>query len=272
MGYSIYAEPDDALLAKFDVLLQDHPRDERRFQTFFEDHPEFLHTPFLLNHGLHCDALLSQFRLRTDLTTDFAYLTKSSNVWWLVLVEIEPPSLPLFTRATAVQPTAEMTKRLAQIDDWELAFKESKSSVLESLGPLLRPLTDNQVDLRRVLICGRSEEPLADHRARNRLNSLGGPDVSILTYDSLRRSYLRGRNELKNVLSIRKGRFHFKRLHIEPPLMFAYMSPHELRLSKADKAKLKAWDYQIDAWETGQLLKVNEKYPDLAVNKARNLL
>jgi hypothetical protein len=263
-------KPDETLLKQFDAMLADTPDDERAFQAFLEQHPEFLHTPFLLNHGLHCQAILSQFRLTTALTTDFAYLTKSTNVWWLVLVELEPSSVPLFTSgSTTITPTAELSKRLAQLDSWEYAFKKSKAEILRPLIPLLRPLSDNQVEIRTVLVCGRSGHLLRDPETRDRLVQYEGTKRRILTYDSLRRAYEAGQNRKKNVLSIRKDRIHFKHLWVEPSTMFAYMDSNELKLSAEDKRQLKAWDYQIDEWEQGQALRVNEKYVDVATRLAR---
>lgn len=75
--------------------------------------------PFLLNHQLHFGAVISQFRIDTTLTADFCYLTKSTGNWWLVLVEVERPDIPLFrNNKLQLTPTAEFSERFAQIQAW----------------------------------------------------------------------------------------------------------------------------------------------------------
>jgi Domain of unknown function (DUF4263) len=123
--------------------------------------------PYIQNHGLHCRAVISKYRLNTALTTDFVCLTKNSNVWWLVLIEIEPPSVPLFNKAANLQPTAALSQRLAQVDTWERAYRTQPEEILRPLRPLLQPLSDNRVELRTVLICGRDEARLKDPAARD---------------------------------------------------------------------------------------------------------
>jgi hypothetical protein len=140
-------------------LLEAPATDERSMQAFLEEHPEFLYTPYLLNHGLHRDALISQFRLSTSLTTDFAYLTKSSNLWRLVLVELEPPSVQIFLTDGQATPSAEFTKRKTQLDEWRDAVRTQKTEILRPLLPLLRPMDRNRVEFHYLLVIGRSPEP-----------------------------------------------------------------------------------------------------------------
>jgi antiviral defense system Shedu protein SduA len=112
--------------------------------------------PFLLNHQLHFDAVVSQFRHNTNLTADFCYLAKSTASWWLVLIEIEPPDVPLF-RANKLRliPTAEFTERIAQIQDWRDTVSPESTQVIAQLDAIRKSLTRNVVHFRYVLIVGR---------------------------------------------------------------------------------------------------------------------
>ena len=53
--------------------------------------------PFLLNHYLHMNCVISKFKLGNEFVTDFAYLTKSSDYWEFVLVELEDAKKKIFT-------------------------------------------------------------------------------------------------------------------------------------------------------------------------------
>lgn len=57
----------------------------------------FIPMPFLLNHHLHMNCVISKFKLGNEFVTDFAYLTKSSDYWEFVLVELEDAKMKIFT-------------------------------------------------------------------------------------------------------------------------------------------------------------------------------
>lgn len=69
--------PKNPTLSQYRKLLDDEDVSEEKVQEFLEKHSELIPAPFLLNHGIHFDAVLSKFRISTDLTTDFCYLTAS---------------------------------------------------------------------------------------------------------------------------------------------------------------------------------------------------
>src|SRR5438874_9676978 len=88
----------DRLVPAFRRLLANPSTGESEVQSFLEGHSELIPTPFLSNHGLHFGAVISKLPLDTSLISDFAYLTKSSRRWDLVLVELEDPGKPIFTK------------------------------------------------------------------------------------------------------------------------------------------------------------------------------
>lgn len=155
-GYLFGVKPRPRLIDEFKKLISKNGLHEGRYQEFLEEHPEFLMQPFLLNHQLHFDAIISQFRLNTDITADFCYLTKSTCTWWVVLIEIERPEIPLFlSKKKRLIQTAEFTERLAQIQEWKDAVSESRDQIIARVESMRRPLGYNPVYFKYVLIIGR---------------------------------------------------------------------------------------------------------------------
>jgi len=252
--------PDASIAERFNDLLQHENPRESLFQSFLEKYPEFLLTPFLLNHHVHGSALISQFRLGTTLTADFAYLTKSSIKWRLVLVEIERPNIDLFlSNNDQITPTAAFNKRIAQIHEWMSEVRRNSGPIFRALDSLRRPAEKNAIDVRYLLIVGRSAQSFKNQRYADRLLDLGGNDLQISTFDSLSRHYSSGQAEKKNILALRKGIVHFKYLHVPPSQMLAHMYPHELSLTVPQANRLRSWGYDIPAWKSGRLLSINGK-------------
>jgi hypothetical protein len=250
-GFVSGANPRPDLIKRFKKLINTQGLSESRYQAFFEEHPEFLMQPFLLNHQLHFDAIVSQFRLTTNLTADFCYLTKSTASWWLVLVEIEPPDVPLF-RANKLRliRTADFNERIAQIEDWRDAVSLNGPQIIAGLDAIRKPLTRNPVHFRYVLIVGR--DPIGrEEEAWRRIDQLNGFDLRILTYDSLLRNYEERRGRRCNIIGLNKGKVRFKNLNVRPDNMLAYMPPSDLLLTEDDKAKLRRWKLSIAPFEAG---------------------
>lgn len=53
-------------------------------------------TPHMLNHQLHYNFFISKLPLGQKYKTDFVYLTKSSDSWWIVLMELENQHKKMF--------------------------------------------------------------------------------------------------------------------------------------------------------------------------------
>ena len=80
----------------FDVI-EKNGNTENQIQEFLEENTIFIPMPFLLNHYLHMNCVISKFKLGNEFVTDFAYLTKSSDYWEFVLVEFEDAKKKIFT-------------------------------------------------------------------------------------------------------------------------------------------------------------------------------
>lgn len=256
--------PDEALASAFEDLLIDEGKDENDIQAFLEQHTELLDTSsWLLNHRLHMNCVIAKFPIGGR-SADFAYLTKSSDRWTLVLVEIERATKPLFTSSSKhFGNSAAFNDALAQTAVWRDHWEQHRSEVRERLLPLLvpPPMARNRIELRRVLIIGRSGGKNFSQAQRDRIASIEEDQkIKILTYDSLLRSYRAGWGEKKCVLSPRSTGYAVKHLDGLPKLLFAYVLPEHLVVPSAAEARLIAEGYQIDAWRNDQLLRFNDKW------------
>jgi hypothetical protein len=250
-GFVAGVKPREDLMKKFKKLIGAKGLPESQYQAFLEEHSEFLMQPFLLNHQLHFQAVVSQFRLNTNITADFCYLTKSTASWWLVLVEIERPDVPLF-RATKVRliQTAEFTERQAQIQEWRDAVSKEGTQILAQLDAIRKPLAYRPVYFKYVLIVGR--DPVGrEEEAWRRIDQMNGSDLRILTYDSLLRNYEDGRGRRCNIISLNKGKVRFKHLNFRPDHMLMYALPSDILLTEDDKVKLKRWCVSLTGLEHG---------------------
>lgn len=261
-------KPDRELAAEFEALLAATDKDENNIQDFIEHHTEFLPTPFLLNHQLHMRCVISKFPVGGR-TADFAYLTKSSDRWRLVLVELEGPHKSLFSASSKHhKPSAKFSDALAQTDIWREHFEDHSAEVKERLRPILVPpnMFRNQLTLRRVLIIGRSKEKDTHEARRRRFASIAEQqDVEIMTYDTLLTHYRSGHGSKKCILSPRSPGFSIKRVDGLPKILFAYVHPEHLEVPAESERALKAAGYQIDAWRDGRMLIFNEKYASEAI-------
>lgn len=84
------------IIREFKLLLESPEVNEQDCQDFLEKNSELIYTPFLLNHGLHFNSIISKFPLDTSLISDLVYLSKSSNSWNIVFVELEHPNKNFF--------------------------------------------------------------------------------------------------------------------------------------------------------------------------------
>jgi hypothetical protein len=85
----------NTLKTEFTKAMNDgHP--EQRYQRFIEENTSLVPREFVQNHGVHLDLVLRKPFLANDYSPDFFYMSKSSQDWNLVLVEIEKPQSKYF--------------------------------------------------------------------------------------------------------------------------------------------------------------------------------
>ena len=247
------------IIQDFETLF-DAESGEQAAQDFIERNTELFYPPHELNHGVHLDLLISKFRIDTSLVTDFAYLTKSSGVWWLVFVELEDPAKQLFTKNAV--PTAELTAAIQQVNTWRTFVKKNAAEVFRRIAPLKKPLQWNKLLFRYALVIGRTGEFRADQKKVDAFEELGRDDFRVLTYDSLISAYKNKPNPRLNVIVQTREKFAFKYRHSEDTDLFTWLSPNDFELTADEGAHYKAHGYDIDAWSRGKQLVVDRKQTD----------
>ena len=143
---------------------------------------------FIQNHGIHFDLVLRKLSFGADYITDFFYMSKSSDDWHLVFVEIEKPQSRFF-RDGSNDLHPDFQSALQQIGRWRAWLSNSANfaAFLASLAPMRRPInmTQNPSYPRFVLVHGRREEYGANEQRRAIVHAEEREDFHILSFDSL---------------------------------------------------------------------------------------
>ena len=255
--------------------------DESSMQSFFEEHTAFIPTPFMQNHQLHFNCFITKFPVG-PYYTDLAYLTKSTVEWNVVLLEIENPKRKLFKgKIDHANFSAEFTHAMQQIRDWKAFIDDNHREVVDSLCRIRKPLQNNKVSFKYVLVMGRRGE-LENSQARRRaIADASSDEIKVITYDTILSDYERQRRipEESIVLSMyQRDRFKVKFLprhnHASvserekiSTFMFTYMSPEDISLSSEQINVLKDAGYDMDSWSTGKYLKIDGKYTQESFSK-----
>jgi DNA polymerase elongation subunit (family B) len=248
---------------KFQALLETEGVDENDCQDFLERHTDYLFTPFMLNHGILHNSIISKFPLDTSLITDFVYVAKSSDVIRIVLVEIENPKKSIFRKDSgSVIQTAEFTQAYSQILSWKEFVSNNKDEILRRLKPLLKSFIEHAIEFKYYLVIGRKSQSFDSHQAKQRLQSLQGSDIHICTYDSLLSAKENQTTSTLSVIKLEKMSFTLKYLKT-PTSLLSYLFPHELNIAQDQIETLKNEGYQVDDWSNGKLLSFNRKYSSL---------
>lgn len=248
--------PQDGLRA----LLDEPTVSENDLQAYLERHTELLPTPHLLNHQVHFRSVISKFTIG-KWKTDYAFLTKSTVEWRLVLVELEKPQKRLFNQSGKyVEFSAELNSALAQIRTWRDEVTSELPAIRKRIAPLTAHMGGNPLEVWYLLVIGRDSE-LNTQRRRTRLAKPGEPHLQIMTWDSLLRLQEYGNVDRKCVLTETANGFSIKHMHRIPQHLFAWVAPEHLRVTARDVTTLEADGYDMKAWKSGKLLTTNERFP-----------
>src|SRR3546814_18856779 len=86
-------------IADFDKLIGEPKYNENAIQAFLEANTMFMPTPDVLHHRLHLNSVIAKFPIGKR-STDYAYLSKSTFDWTLVLVDLEENSKRIFKNSS----------------------------------------------------------------------------------------------------------------------------------------------------------------------------
>ena len=256
---------NESLITEFKSLIDSENKNENDIQKFLEDNTELIPLPWRLNHGLHFNVVISKLRIGGGYITDFAYLTKSSDIWELVLVELEDSKKNIFLKNNEnIKFSREFNHAYDQIMEWKSYINDNKQDLLKTINILRTPLSKNMVKVKYVLIIGRNKEKDNCERRRRMFAEKSSDDVKVMTYDSLISTY-KNNDYQTNKLILSQWREGFEVKFVPDKLssnIFAYIAPEYLKIKDEQIEKLKKQDYQMDRWLSGSFLTVNQKYDD----------
>ncbi len=237
-------------------------KNENEIQFFLENNPDLIPTPYLLNHGLHFDFIISKLAISDQLKSDFAYLTKSSVEWVAVLMELEASNKRIFNdNDKNINFSAEFNNAYDQILSWRAYLQSHQEEFKNKLIYLLAHMSDNPISFQYILIIGRSSE-LTTNERKSLFAQKNKDGIRVMTYDSLIRAYLTNKRDYRNIVAKVKNGFELKSYHSEThTVAFANMKKGNFFFDATIKAKLIADGYDIPAWESGLSLGWNRKHP-----------
>jgi hypothetical protein len=253
------------LIEHFKVNLDDASLTENDIQRFLEENTELIPTPFLLNHHLHFNSIISKFKISDGLISDFAFLTKSSDFWNLVLVELEDPKKRIFTSNNEqINFHSDFNHAMDQITEWKGYIEQNSEEIRRRIDPIRVPLNDRPIRFKYVLIYGRNSEKENDHRRTRMFAQKTNDDVRVMTFDSLISEYTLAQYRYgKMILSHWREGYKVKSVPTNlDTSIFAYLTPAKLKLELEEKMPLIQQGYEIEKWEKGSFLSYNSKYTE----------
>ncbi len=264
----MYLDFDQTLVDRFEEVLKAPAppgrQKEQVVQDFLENNSELVPLHNLLNHGLHFDFIISKFALSSALTTDYAYLTKSSARWIVTFVELEVPEKNFFNSTfDKVVSSSKFNGALDQVRSWEHYVASNKDDVLRRLHPIMAPavMRRHPVEFNYVLIMGRSDNKNASSERMEYLQRLREKErIEVMSYDTLINWYRNGPREKKIILRSKGDRFAFKSMQMHPDQALGWLGPDSLEISNEYVSELREAGYDIDEWLSGKLLRYNGQW------------
>ena len=167
------------------LLSEEHP--EQTYQRYLEQHTQLIPRDFEQNHGIHFELAIRKLPFGADFVSDFFFLSKSSDDWNCVFIELESPHASLF-RGNSNNLSAKLLAGINQIDTWRawLSSGANQAHFTETtIGPLRHPLGQNPCFMKYILVIGRRREYEENELRRATIRAKEREDFKILTYDSL---------------------------------------------------------------------------------------
>lgn len=214
------------------LKLLDKELPEQKYQRYLEYNTRLVPREFVQNHGIHFHLVLRKLSFGADYKSDFFYLSKSSDNWNCVFIEIERPDAKFF-KANGNEFHPDFSAALQQINRWRAWFSigMNKMSFGESTVGLIRvPLGNNPIYPKFVLVHGRRAEYGRNKIRRSLVAAQENSDFTIMTFDSL----VEG---LESKFDLYLGVRHNEFIDIRSDAfldesMFAWMQPDQIRISK----------------------------------------
>ena len=116
------------------VKLLNECKDENEVQDFIEKHSQFIPRKYMENHGISANVVVSKLPIGNKWQTDFAFVSKCSNYWNIVLIEIEDPKKLIFTKDDKFTQSFNYARQ--QVEEWKNKIKDDytlQESIKKSL-------------------------------------------------------------------------------------------------------------------------------------------
>jgi hypothetical protein len=173
---------------EYDSILE-NCKDENDVQRYLEENSNLLPVNnWLLGHQVHCSLLISKFKFGNEYISDFVYLTKCSDEWYVVFVEIENPKKKIFTNDNHF--TSEFNHAYEQVQDWERYLNDSnnKINILNSLKHIRHSMImrDNNVSFKYLLIYGRKDDRDKTKERMDKFLQKKTSNIKVCTFDSIK--------------------------------------------------------------------------------------
>lgn len=255
------------IFKEYDYLL-DNCKDENEVQRYLENNSNLLPVNnWLLGHQVHCSLIISKFKFGNKYVSDFAYLTKCSDEWYVVFVEIENPKKAIFTEKDHF--TSEFNHAYEQVQDWERYLKDNNNriKVLNSLKHIRHPLImrDNNVSFKYLLIYGRKADRDKTTERTDKFLQKKTNDIKVCTFDSIKSV----KREFPRYMVVSpKGDDKFTVKIVPDDFdrndqgLFGWYTPENIIIEGKCLQQFIDLGYDMNSWLNGQFLTINHKYVD----------
>ncbi len=257
----------------FKKLLDDENKDENDVQRYLEDNSELIPLPFLAGHQLHESAIISKLPIGNGYVSDFAYLTKCSDYWNLVLIEIEEPKKKTFLKDSEyIKFTAEFNNAYDQVLSWKAYLEEDNNTaeLRKRVRKLMRdsPMANIPFYVKYVLIYGRKIEKQNSEKRIRMFNQKNTAEIHVMNFDSLISEYESKHPLPKMILSVwKENGFMIKKVPSKGIEMWllAYLNSDYIKMDSKARENLIAQGYLIEKWEEGEFLTEDGKMDKLSM-------
>lgn len=229
----------EALRDEYLVLL-DGKHKEQVYQEFLGRNTRLIPREFVQNHGLHLRLVLRKVPFGADYKSDFFYLSKSTDDWNAVFIELEKPQSRFFRRGSN-KFHSDFVDALQQIHQWKAWFLtegNQQAFLTGTVNSLRVPhvMASNPTYNKYVLVFGRRSEYVENGQRRSLIKAQETDDFKIITFDSLAEA-LTSKSEL--YLGIRRNQYiDILTNEVVDASLFAWVDPSQLRVSETLHDKL----------------------------------
>jgi hypothetical protein len=208
---------------------------EQVYQDYIERNTRLVPREFVQNHGIHFAMVLRKAPFGADFKSDLFYLSKSSDDWNAVFIELEKPQSRFFKDGSNdFHPN--FVQALQQINQWKAWFildGNQKGFLNGTINAIRHPpvMARNPTYNKYVLVFGRRREYSGNDQRRALIKAQETDDFKIITYDSL----VEGLQHKRDLFTAARLNDHVKILSDEliDENIFSWVDPTQFSVSTA---------------------------------------